>query len=403
MRLKLIQINSVPYGSTCRIMLGIKSVAEKQGIHADTASGYSYHPVKDLPENHIAVGSAIGKLLHTWCARLTGYNGCFSHLATWRLMKRIEKEQYNLIHFHNIHGWYLNLPMLTQFIKKHNMKVIWTLHDCWSFTGQCPHYAMIGCEKWKTHCCNCPQCKDYPRVDVDRSDRMYDLKKQWFSGMDAVLVTPSHWLSDQVKQSFLKDYPVKVIHNGIDLNVFQPTASDFRKKYNCEDKKIVLGVSMGWGIKKGLDVFVKLASRLPENYQIVIVGGNEQTDRTLPSNVISIHRTQNQREMAGIYAAADVFVNPTREDTFPTVNIESLACGTPIVTFETGGSPEILDETCGLVVPCDDVDAMEKAIRYVCEDKPFFQEACVKRASCFDKHEKFKEYVELYEQFYCNN
>ena len=396
--MRAISINSVPYGSTCRIMLGIKSIAEANGMHVDTASGYSYHPVKDIPKDHIAIGSAIGKLLHTWCARLTGYNGSFSHFATWQLLQKIKREKYDLIHLHNIHGWYLNLPMLTRFIKKHDLKVIWTLHDCWSFTGQCPHYAMIGCEKWKTHCYECPQCKEYPRVDVDRSERMYDLKKHWFTEMDAVIVTPSQWLADQVKQSFLKDYPVKVINNGIDLNVFQPTASDFKKKYNCEGKKIVLGVSMGWGIKKGLDVFVELASRLTDNYQIVIVGGNEQTDRQLPSNVISIHRTQNQRELAEIYTAADVFVNPTREDTFPTVNIEALACGTPVLTFRTGGSPEIIDENCGDVVERDDVDALENEIIRFCTARPYSREKCVERAKRFSQADRFAEYVSLYKE-----
>lgn len=394
--MKVLGINSVPYGSTCRIMLGVKSAAEENGIIVDTASGYSYHPVKDLPNNHIAIGGAVDKLLHTWCARITGYHGCFSHFATWRLLKKMDKEKYDVIHLHNIHGWYLNLPMLTRYIKKNKIKVIWTLHDCWSFTGQCPHYAMIGCEKWKTHCFDCPQCKDYPRVDVDRSERMFDLKKQWFTGMDAVLVTPSQWLADQVKQSFLKDYPVKVINNGIDLSIFKPTASDFRKRYNCEDKKIVLGVSMGWNIKKGLDVFVELASCLPDDYQIVLVGGNEHTDRQLPSNVISIHRTQNQQELAEIYTAADVFANSTREEVLGLVNIEALACGTPVVTFDAGGSPECIDETCGIVVPCDDIASMVKGIRHVCEEKTFSKEACITRAQRFDQSERYNAYLDVY-------
>lgn len=399
--MKVLEINSVPYGSTCRIMIGIKSAAEMQGIQIDTASGYSYHPVKDLPRNHIAIGGALGKLLHTWCARYTGYNGCFSHIATWRLLKRINKEKYDIIHLHNIHGWYLNLPMMTHYIKKNKTRVIWTLHDCWSFTGQCPHYDMIGCEKWKTHCYDCPQCREYPAVSIDRSDRMYDLKKQWFTGMDAVLVTPSQWLASQVKQSFLKDYPVKVIHNGIDLNIFKPTMSDFRKQYNCEGKKIVLGVAMGWNTKKGLDVFIELSKRLPEDYQVVLVGGNDETDRRLPSKVISIHRTQDQHALAEIYTAADVFVNPTREDTFPTVNIEALACGTPVVTFETGGSPEIIDETCGVVIPCNDVDALEMAIYRVCEEKPISQDACVSRSKQYDAGERFDDYVQLYQEVGC--
>lgn len=394
--MKALALNAVPYGSTCGIMLGVKRAAEAQGIRVDTASGYSYHPVKELPADHIAIGGAVGKLLHTWCARITGYNGCFSHIATWRLLRKIKKEQYDIIHLHNIHGWYLNLPMLTRYIKKNKIRVIWTLHDCWSFTGQCPHYDMIGCEKWKTHCYECPQCKEYPAVNIDRSDRMYDLKKQWFTGMDAVLVTPSRWLASQVKQSFLKDYPVKVIYNGIDLNIFKPKMSDFRKQYNCEGKKIVLGVAMGWNTKKGLDVFLELSKRLPEDYQIVLVGSNDQIDKLLPDSVISIHRTQNQNELVEIYSAANVFVNPTREETLGLVNIEALACGTPVVTFNSGGSPECIDKSCGIVVSRDDIDGMEQSIRYICNDTPFSIDACVKQAARFSKQDRFKEYVDLF-------
>lgn len=394
--MKALALNAVPYGSTCGIMLGVKRAAEAQGIRVDTASGYSYHPVKELPEDHIAIGGAVGKLLHTWGARITGYNGCFSHIATWRLLQKIKKEQYDIIHLHNIHGWYLNLPMLTRYIKKNKIRVIWTLHDCWSFTGQCPHYDMIGCEKWKTHCYDCPQCKEYPAVNIDRSDRMFDLKKQWFTGMDAVLVTPSRWLASQVKQSFLKDYPVKVIYNGIDLNIFKPKMSDFRKQYNCEGKKIVLGVAMGWNTKKGLDVFIELSKRLPEDYQIVLVGSNDQIDKLLPDSVISIHRTQNQNELVEIYSAANVFVNPTREETLGLVNIEALACGTPVVTFNSGGSPECIDKSCGIVVSRDDIDGMEQSIRYICNDTPFSIDACVKQAARFSKQDRFKEYVDLF-------
>ncbi len=394
--MRVLGVNAVPYGSTCGIMLGVKRAAEAQGIRVDTASGYSYHPVKELPEDHIAIGGAVGKLLHTWGARITGYNGCFSHIATWRLLRKIKKEQYDIIHLHNIHGWYLNLPMLTRYIKKNKIRVIWTLHDCWSFTGQCPHYDMIGCEKWKTHCYDCPQCREYPAVNIDRSDRMYDLKKQWFTGMDAVLVTPSQWLASQVKQSFLKDYPVKVIHNGIDLNIFKPTMSDFRKQYNCEGKKIVLGVAMGWNTKKGLDVFIELSKRLPEDYQIVLVGSNDQIDKLLPDNVISIHRTQNQNELVEIYSAADVFVNPTREETLGLVNIEALACGTPVVTFNSGGSPECIDKSCGIVVSRDDIEGMKHSICYICDYAPFSIDACLKQAARFSKQDRFEEYVDLF-------
>jgi glycosyltransferase involved in cell wall biosynthesis len=258
---------------------------------------------------------------------------------------------------------------------------------------------MVRCDKWKTGCEHCPQLRYYSFF-FDRSRELYRKKKELFSGLDMTIVTPSRWLADLVKQSFLKDYPVTVINNGIDLTVFRPRESDFREKYGIPaDKHILLGVAFDWGVRKGLDVFLRLAEELdPDRYQIVLVGTNDAVDKQLPSRIISIHRTQNQQELAGIYSAADLLLNPTREDTYPTVNMESLACGTPVLTFRTGGSPEMLDETCGAVVPCDDVEAFQKEILRICEEKPFSGEQCIRRARSFDQNVKFREYVELYEK-----
>ena len=213
------------------------------------------------------------------------------------------------------------------------------------------------------------------------------------------IVTPSQWLAGLVKESYLKDYPVRVINNGIDVDVFKPSDSNFRVQHNIPTNKfILLGISFGWGKRKGLDVFVELANRLASNkYQIVLVGTDEKVDKLLPPNIISIHTTQNQKELAEIYTAADLFVNPTREENYPTVNMEALACGTPVLTFKTGGSPEIIDETCGSVVPCDDIDALESEIRRICETNPYSTEDCLKRAESFDMNLRFKEYVKLYE------
>ena len=214
------------------------------------------------------------------------------------------------------------------------------------------------------------------------------------------IVTPSKWLADLVGQSFLKDYPVTVINNGIDLSVFTPTESGFREKYGIpEEKHILLGVAFGWGKRKGLDVFIELSRRLdPDRYRIVLVGTDDAVDQKLPKEIISIHRTQNQTELAEIYSAADLFLNPTREDNYPTVNMESLACGTPVLTFKTGGSPEMLDETCGAVIPCDDVEAFQNEILRICEQYPFPAESCLKKAQEFYQNQKFKEYIKLYER-----
>jgi len=232
---------------------------------------------------------------------------------------------------------------------------------------------------------------------IDSSSKLFGKKRELLKGLDLTIVTPSIWLADLVRQSFLKDYPIYTINNGIDLSVFTPAESTFRQRYGLNGKYILLGVALGWDRRKGFDVFLALAKRLDKRYHIVLAGTDRVIDKQLPNYIISIHRTQDQHELAEIYSAADVFVNPTREDNFPTVNMEAIACGTPVIAFKTGGSPECIDETCGIVVPCDDVDAMEKAVRRVCADKPFPREACLTRARCFDQQDKFQEYVRLYE------
>ena len=230
---------------------------------------------------------------------------------------------------------------------------------------------------------------------------MFSLKKKWFLGMSNVtLVSPSEWLASKLRDSFLSEYSIKVINNGINLDVFNIHESDFKVKYNIENKFVLLGVAFGWGPKKGLDAFIELANRLPEDFQIVLVGTNDESDKLLPPNIISIHATQNQHELSDIYAASDLFVNLTREDTFPTVNIEAIACGTPIVTFNTGGSPEIIDETCGMVVEQDNVEELIDRIQFIKKNVPYTREACRKRAEKYNKDQKFKEYIDLYKQIY---
>lgn len=350
-------------------------------------------------EGHRYIGTLCENILHRIGAPLLAADGAFSAFATRRLIRQLETFAPDLVHLHNLHGWYLNYEMLTRYLKKKGVRVIWTLHDCWPFTGQCPHFVMAGCEKWRTGCHHCPQLREYPEAYFDRTKAFWEKKKGWFTGVrNMTIVTPSHWLAELVKESFLKEYPVRVIHNGIDLSVFRPTESDFREKYHCENKHLVLGVAFDWGQRKGLDVFIELARRLGSDYKIVLVGTDEKVEHVLPDNIISIRRTQNQKELAEIYSASDVFVNPTREDTFPTVNLEALACGTPVVTFRTGGSPECIDENCGCVVETNNVDILEQEIRRICNEKPFSEAACIRRAAGFDMRDRFEEYVRLYEE-----
>ena len=396
-------INMVHHGSTGKIMFQTAEVARKAGFDVKTYSSipFSVRGKMDVPqiENHYVWGSFFENGVHYALGSTLGRNGCYSKRGTRKLIRDLQAFKPDLIHLHNLHVFCINLPMLFRHIKKHNIPVIWTLHDCWTFTGNCAHFTLAKCNGWRTGCGNCPQLEAYPKSRIDNTSGMYRHKQKWFTGVqDLTIVTPSNWLAELVGESFLKDYPVKVIHNGIDLAVFKPTESDFRKKHGCEGKFILLGVAFGWGVRKGLDVFVELASRLDDRFQIVLVGTDDAVDRNLPEGIISIHRTQNQAELAEIYTAADLFVNPTREDNYPTVNMESLACGTPVVTFRTGGSPEMVDPTCGSVVPCDDIDALEQEILRIAETRPYSTDACLNKAKEFDMNQRFEEYVKLYDE-----
>ncbi len=400
--MKIAQINMTNQGSTGKIMLQIAQCVRNQGYEAVTYSTHrwgkgKFQKLQSAPDGHIYYGTYFENFIHSLLGKLFAANGCFSYFATKRLVYKIKKYAPDVIHLHNLHGFCINLPIIFKYIKKNNVKVVWTLHDCWAFTGHCPHFVLSKCDKWKNQCYDCPSVKGYPKVYWDNSSRMYKLKKKWFCGAENMtIVTPSEWLANLVKQSFLRDYPVKVINNGIDLQIFKPMDSDFRKNNGLEGKKVVIGVAYSWGYSKGLDVFIELSKRLPDDYRIVLVGTDDNVDASLPDKIIPIHRTQNQTELAEIYSAADVFVNATREDTFPTVNLESLACGTPVITFRTGGSPECIDTSCGDVVEVDDIDTLEKKIIIVCEEKNYSQNACTARAEKFNKLDRFLEYVNLY-------
>ena len=399
--MRIVQINGGAKGSTGKIMMGIAEVARAQGHEVMCASPIT-STNRDDGKNcgYYRIGTYNSRRVNVALARITGFNGCFAWVETYKLLKKIDEFKPDIIHLHNLHDSYINLPMLFSYIKKHDIPVVWTLHDCWAFTGQCPHFTMVKCNKWKIGCHDCKQYREYPQSLYDNTKRMWKLKKRCFTGVkNLTIITPSEWLARLVKKSYLKEYPVNVINNGIDLNVFKPTENNYRKQWGItKDQKVILGVSFGWGVKKGLDCFIKLASNLDKNvFRIVLVGTDEKVDRILPSNIISIHRTQNQKELAGIYTAADVFVIPTREENYPTVNLEALACGTPIVTFRTGGSPEMLNDKTGIVVDVDDIEAMKKAIEDICKKKKCGnREYIVEYSKQFDMQNKFAEYIKLY-------
>lgn len=397
---RIVQINGGAKGSTGKIMMGIADVARAQGHEVMCASPITTTN-RDAGEDcgYYRIGTFNSRRLNVALARITGFNGCFAWFETYKLLKKIDEFKPDIIHLHNLHDSYINLSMLFSYIKKHNVPTVWTLHDCWAFTGQCPYFTIVKCDKWKVGCHNCPQYKEYPASLYDNTKKMWQLKKKWFTGVkNMTIVTPSEWLAGLARESYLKQYPIEVINNGIDLNVFKPTHSNFRERYEIPaEKHIILGVSFAWGYRKGLDCFVEIAEKLGEQYQIVLVGTDDEIDKNLPHNIISIHRTQNQKELAEVYSAADVFVMPTREENYPTVNMEAIACGTPVVTFDTGGSPEMLDDKTGIVVKANDIEATKKAIKDICEKKKCNdEEYIVAYSKKSDMKKRFAEYIELY-------
>lgn len=395
--MKVLQINTVyGEGSTGLIAKAIHDLCADYQIRCISAHRCVQKGKQPL-EDSISISSKWGSRLHGLLSRFTMFKGAGSVIKTARFLKQVSLYAPDVIHLHNLHGSYINLPLLFRYIKKHNIPVVWTLHDCWAFTAICSHFTIVGCKKWRSGCHNCPQKKRFSSAPIDLSRFVWKVKKTWFTGIpQAVVVTPSHWLEGLVRESFLGGYQIQTIYNGIDLTTFTETESDFRADYGLENKKIVLGVAFDWSYAKGLDVFLELSKRLSKDYQIVLVGTNPEIDRILPDCILSIHRTKDQHTLAAVYTAADVFVNPTREEVLGLVNIEALACSTPVITFDTGGSPECISSTCGVIVPKDDVDTMEREIIRICTQKPYRKQDCRDQAMRFDKKQCLKQYLDLY-------
>jgi glycosyltransferase involved in cell wall biosynthesis len=343
--MKILQINTVcGRGSTGRIVLDIHKTLLQMGYESYVA--YGRPPAISCPEA-IRIGSKLDLYSHVLLTRLFDLHGFGSKRPTIKFLKKVEQIDSDIIHLHNVHGYYINVELLFNYLKESSRPVVWTLHDCWPFTGHCTHFNYVGCEKWKAGCFKCPQKKRYPAsYFLDNSEKNYEMKKQLFTGLKRmIIVTPSRWLANLVKESFLKEYPVEVIPNGIDTNLFKPTPGDFRRRYNLEGKFVILGVANVWEERKGLKYFFEFSKLLREDEIIVLVGLNKKQIEILPKNIIGIPKTNSPVELAQIYSSADVFLNPTLEENYPTVNLEAQACGSYVITFDSGGCREtILEE-----------------------------------------------------------
>lgn len=388
--MKLLQLNvTANWGSTGRIAEGIGSAAIARGWESVIAYGRYKNPSRS---RLIKVGNQLDVYAHYAKACLFDGEGLGSRRATKRLLNQIEHLSPDIIHLHNIHDHWLNYPILFEYLASVDVPIVWTFHDCWAFTGGCAYFDLQSCERWETECSNCPLRNN----KIDRSRAQFIIRKELIASLsDRITIIPvSHWLEKYCRQSILNQCKITLIHNGIDTEAF-------RFDNHRANKLTILGVANVWNNRKGLIDFFKLRSLIPEDYaDIVLVGLSESQIQALPKGIRGLSKTQNINDLVNIYCQSAVLVNPTYADNFPTVNLEALACGTPVVTYRTGGSPEAIDENTGLVVEKGDVNGLAHAVQYVLDNpERFSRETCRNRAvENFNKDTQFDKYISLYDR-----
>ena len=396
--MNIVQINaSYNIGSTGRIMKDLDAVIDTNGNHGYMVSAYGASN-SDISSKLYSINNSSSNTpvkINLLVSRITGVMGYRHKRETQDIIEWIESKKPDIVHLHNIHGDWINLETLFSFLQRKKIPVVWTLHDCWAFTGRCSHFENCGCEKWKTGCYQCHNKKIYPiTYFIDRSQKMWADKKKLFTSINNLtIVTPSDWLGKYVKQSFLANYPVITIHNGIDLSTFQPRLTGDKKQKMVGTKKMILGVAGMWTERKGLFDFYKLADLLGLDYQVVLVGLNSRQMDSLPENIIGISRTNSVIELSELYSMADYYVNMTYLDNYPTTNLEAQACGTPTITYRTGGSPESVQEA-DYVVDQGNVGSVAAIItRNDRKTHEYYRENAVKS---FGAEKCFASYLQIY-------
>lgn len=405
---RLLQINSTAnWGSTGKIAEQIGLVAMEAGWESYIAYGRSANSSKS---KLIKVGSKLSVMWHGVLSRLFDCHGLASSVATKRLVKKISQIKPDIIHLHNIHGYYLNYKILFDYLNRANIPVVWTLHDCWAFTGHCAHYIQEQCYLWKTGCCRKDCKRFYPAsYVVSKTKQNYNLKKKLFLGLGSNLViTPvSSWLADQTKQSFLGQQKIHYIYNGVDTSVFTPLpAKHIVDKYELQGKIVLLGVASAWSDGKGFSDYLSLRKKLTDDYVIIMVGLSEEVIKTLPAGIIGIKRTQSVKELAELYSAANIVLSLSRAETFGLTVAEGMSCGTPAIVYNNTATPELITEQTGLVVDkTGDVDGVVESINTIVQNgREYYTAACRKRAEeYFDKDKCFGKYLELYNEILNNN
>ena len=398
--MRVLQINSVANsGSTGRIAEEIGNVLLANGHESYIAYGRGIAQSSSILYK---IGSDVDVYLHGAYTLLTDKHGLgiASIGATKKLINWIEALSPDLIAFHSAHGYYLNLPLLFSFFKKSQIPIVWTLFDCWSFTGHCSYFDDINCPKWKSHCEKCPKHKNYPSSWVDNSFQNFEEKRRLFTSLNKMeIIAHSKWLGGLVKESFLKDYRVHVTPSAINLDLFKPLESNLRERFQLGDRKVILGCASTWSNRKGYKDFIELSKTINQDYQIVMIGLDEKELKSLPANIIGLKRTESIEELAQWYSLAYVFANPTTQDNFPTTNLEALACGTPVITYNTGGSPEAIDDKTGFVVEKGDIQGVVEKVE-VLKGMNYEEvsKACRLRAEeLYDKKTRYLDYLRVFE------
>lgn len=362
--MKVLMINVVcGIRSTGRICTDLATALEAEGHEVKIAYGREYVP-EQYRKYAVRIGTNLDVKLHGVKARFFDACGFGSKKASEKFIEWVKEYDPDVIHLHNLHGYYINIEVLFNYLRTCGKKIIWTLHDCWAFTGHTAYCDAIGCERWKKGCFNCPLKNEYPRSYIDRSKENWAKKKKLMTGIaNMTIVTPSNWLAGFVKESFLKEYPVHVIHNGIDSTQFKPLPNELKEHFGIKGETMILGVASAWNEYKGYSDYIKLADILGDRYQVVLVGLTEEQKNNLPANVLGITRTNSVKELAQIYSAADIVLNLSKTENYPTVNLESMCCGTPVITYDVGGSKESVEPSGGIVVARGNIWAVVEAIK----------------------------------------
>lgn len=395
--MKVLIINTLcGSGSTGKIVSDLYKMLKFHGHQVKVAYAHGTPTNVGLSDTFRITGK-IGYYVHNMLTQLTDRAGFFSTIETLRFIKYMETYSPDVIHLHNIHGYYINIKLLFEYLQRKNLPVIWTLHDCWAFTGHCYHYSFQGCNKWLDQCYSCPLKHRYPKsLFLDQSRRNYKDKKKLFTSLSQLqIVTPSVWLKSQVEKSFLGRFNCQAIYNGIDLGIFYPQGINRKEEYGIpEEKKLLLAVSFVWSKTKGLDDLILLNTKIDHSlYQLMIVGLDPQQIETLPSDIIKVARTSSVKELAEIYTMADVFINPSYEETMGMVTAEALACGTPAIVYNKTAVPEVVDEKSGIVVEAGDVDAIVQNVPKAIGLK---KEHVIERAKNFERNQQYEKYYKLY-------